>query len=126
MAAHLTPLAAALLHEPPEQRIRAILSGRWVLYPRAKQALGVLNRLVSLPRTTRMPSVAIYGDSGMGKTMLLERFCSDHPARFDSEAGVERTPVLALEMAGLHGASLYVGSWGEWCRNDMPIGKVRP
>ncbi|HUR81069.1 MAG TPA: rhodanese-like domain-containing protein [Thermoanaerobaculia bacterium] len=33
--------------------------------------------------------------------------------------------LLALEMAGLSGASLYVGSWGEWCRNDMPIGKVR-
>ena len=37
MAAHLTSLAAALLHEPPEQRIRAILSGRWVLYPRASR-----------------------------------------------------------------------------------------
>jgi thiosulfate/3-mercaptopyruvate sulfurtransferase len=32
--------------------------------------------------------------------------------------------LLALERAGLHGASLYVGSWGEWCRNDMPVGKV--
>jgi thiosulfate/3-mercaptopyruvate sulfurtransferase len=32
--------------------------------------------------------------------------------------------LLALDRAGLHGASLYVGSWGEWCRNDMPVGKV--
>jgi thiosulfate/3-mercaptopyruvate sulfurtransferase len=24
--------------------------------------------------------------------------------------------LLALDAAGLHGASLYVGSWGEWCR----------
>ncbi len=109
MVTHLTPLAAALLHEPPERRIRAILGERWVLYPRAKQALGVLNRLVALPRTTRMPSIAIYGDSGMGKTMLMERFCSDHPARFDPEAGVERTPVLALQMAGKPGERrLYV------------------
>jgi thiosulfate/3-mercaptopyruvate sulfurtransferase len=30
--------------------------------------------------------------------------------------------LLALELAGLRGASLYVGSWGEWCRNGMPIG----
>jgi len=109
MAAHLTPLAAAFLQEPPERRIRAILGERWVLYPRAKQALGILNRLVALPRTTRMPSVAIYGDSGMGKTMLMERFCSDHPAHFDPEAGVERTPVLALQMAGKPGERrLYV------------------
>ena len=56
-----------------------------------------------------MPSIAIYGDSGMGKTMLMERFCSDYPARFDPEAGVERTPVLALEMAGKPGERrLYV------------------
>lgn len=25
--------------------------------------------------------------------------------------------LLALEAAGLHGASLFVGSWSEWCRN---------
>jgi thiosulfate/3-mercaptopyruvate sulfurtransferase len=31
--------------------------------------------------------------------------------------------LLALEAAGLHGASLYVGSWGEWCRNDLPRAK---
>ena len=32
--------------------------------------------------------------------------------------------LLALDRAGLHGASLYVGSWSEWCRNaDRPIGK---
>lgn len=28
--------------------------------------------------------------------------------------------LLALEAAGLDGASLYVGSWSEWCRNEMP------
>lgn len=26
--------------------------------------------------------------------------------------------LLALELAGLSGASLYVGSWSEWCRSD--------
>jgi len=100
---HLTPLAAELLCEPSERRSRAILEEHWVLYPRAKHALGALNRLVTFPRTTRMPSIAIYGDSGMGKTMLMQRFCADHLARFDPEAGVERTPVLALQMAGKPG-----------------------
>jgi thiosulfate/3-mercaptopyruvate sulfurtransferase len=28
--------------------------------------------------------------------------------------------LLALEVAGLRGASLYVGSWSEWCRNPKP------
>jgi len=29
--------------------------------------------------------------------------------------------LLALEVAGLGGAALYVGSWSEWCRNPLPI-----
>lgn len=30
--------------------------------------------------------------------------------------------LLALEAAGLQGAALYVGSWSEWCRNELPRG----
>jgi hypothetical protein len=68
---HLTAGAAALLAETDERRIRAIRSRRWVLYPRAKQALDRLSLLLDHPRGTRMPSIAIYGDSGMGKTMIM-------------------------------------------------------
>jgi Bacterial TniB protein len=100
---HLSPAAAALLAEPNNDRTRAILSERWVHYPRAGQALLVLNRLLDHPRTTRMPSIAIYGDSGMGKTMIMEKFRREHPPAFDSGAGVERTRVLALQMAGKPG-----------------------
>ncbi len=32
--------------------------------------------------------------------------------------------LLALEHAGLTGASLYVGSWGEWCRNEKEQARV--
>jgi len=28
--------------------------------------------------------------------------------------------LLAMEVAGLSGAALYVGSWSEWCRGDRP------
>jgi len=45
-------------------------------------------------------SIAIYGDSGMGKTMIMEKFRLDHPADFDPETGKARTPVLALQMSG--------------------------
>jgi thiosulfate/3-mercaptopyruvate sulfurtransferase len=31
--------------------------------------------------------------------------------------------LLALELAGLHGAALYVGSYGEWCRSGRPVGR---
>lgn len=100
---HLTASAAALLAEADEQRIRAIRSRRWVLYPRAKQALDRLNQLLDHPRGTRMPSVAIYGDSGMGKTMIMKRFRDQHPPTFNSLTGTLRTPVLAMEMTSRPG-----------------------
>jgi predicted ATPase len=100
---HLTPSAVDLLSEPNDRRIRAILSDCWVHYPRANQILRILNRLLEHPRTTRMPSIAVYGDSGIGKTMIMEKFRRDHPPHFDPEAGIERTPALALQMASKPG-----------------------
>ena len=31
--------------------------------------------------------------------------------------------LLQLELAGLRGAALWVGSWSQWCRQDRPIGR---
>ena len=101
--AHLTAAAAQSLSESNANRMRAVLAERWVHYPRAGHVLQILNRLLAHPRSTRMPSIAIYGDSGMGKTMIMEKFRREHPPLFDGEAGVERTRVLALQMAGKPG-----------------------
>ncbi len=107
--AHLTASAAALLPEPNAERIRAIRSRRWVLYPRAKQALERLEALLEHPRGTRMPSVAIYGDSGMGKTMIMQRFRDQHPAILDRRTGILKTPVLAMEMVSRPGERRFYG-----------------
>jgi hypothetical protein len=100
---HLTAGAVELLGETDERRMRAIRSRRWVLHPRGKQALDRLSRLLDVPRGTRMPSVAIYGDSGMGKTMLMKRFRDDHPSSFNPMTGALKTPVLAMEMTSRPG-----------------------
>ena len=100
---HLTSNAAALLAETDAQRIKAIRSRRWVVYPRAKQVLERLNQLLDHPRGTRMPSLAIYGDSGMGKTMIMKRFRDQHPPSFSALTGKLKTPVLAMEMTSRPG-----------------------
>ncbi|AUH66736.1 TniB family NTP-binding protein [Paracoccus zhejiangensis] len=106
---HLTADAAALLSETQAGRIRAIRSRRWVLYPRAKQALDRLEALLDHPRGPRMPSVAIYGDSGMGKTMIMQRFRDQHPPHYDRRSGVLKTPVLAMEMVSRPGERRFYG-----------------
>jgi hypothetical protein len=50
-----------------------------------------------------MPSIAVYGESGIGKTMIMEKFRRNHPPRFDAETGLEQTRVLAVQMAGKPG-----------------------
>jgi hypothetical protein len=100
---HLTQAAKDFLGEPDILRVRAIKARRWIFYPRAKQALDRLNLLLDHPRGTRMPSIAIYGDSGMGKTMIMEKFCDNNPASFDPTTGVQTMPVLAIEMSGKPG-----------------------
>jgi hypothetical protein len=45
-----------------------------------------------------MPSLAIYADSGMGKTMLMERFRRAHPAIYNRGERRLISPVLALQM----------------------------
>lgn len=100
---HLTQAAKDLLGEPDILRVRAIKARRWIFYPRAKQALDRLNVLLDHPRGTRMPSIAIYGDSGMGNTMIMEKFCDNNPASFDPTTGVQTMPILAIEMSGKPG-----------------------
>jgi hypothetical protein len=106
---HLTTDAAALLSEPQAGRIRAIRSRRWVLYPRAKQALDRLEALLDHPSGPRMPSVAIYGDSGMGKTMIMQHFRDQHPPRLDRRTGILKTTVLAMEMVSRPGERRFYG-----------------
>ncbi len=96
--AHLTSATAAILSTTDAQRIDSIREERWITYPRARFSLEVLEALLIRPRTTRMARIAIYADSAMGKTMLMERFRRDHPAKYDP---IERriiTPVLAMQM----------------------------
>lgn len=100
---HLTASTAELLNLSNDLRIREVQSERWVHYPRAKAALVAMGRLAAHPRTTRMPSLAIYGDSGMGKTMLMRKFCEDHPPLFDPRKGIERQQVLPIQLAGRPG-----------------------
>ena len=102
-ASHANATTTELLGLSAQQRIRAIRSERWVSYPRVQKTLQILDQILDYPRTTRMPSIAIFGNSGMGKTMLMGKFCADHPPGVDAETERHRTPVLALQMTSRPG-----------------------
>ena len=45
-----------------------------------------------------MPNLLIVGASGMGKTMIVEKFARDHPAYFDAVNGLKHMPVVIVQM----------------------------
>ena len=96
---HLAPQAAALMNMTDDLRIRAIRTDRWIGFSRAKFALERLQFLCEHPPSTRPPGLAIYAHSGMGKTMLVEKFRRTNPPTVDTVAGVETVPVLSISLS---------------------------
>jgi hypothetical protein len=96
---HVTDEAAALLHAGAELRVRYILSKPWVHYPKAKQIVDLVHGLLRYPRATRMPSIAVYGDSGMGKSMIVGRFKRDDEL-IDPEFERMQRKFVVVELSG--------------------------
>jgi type II secretory pathway predicted ATPase ExeA len=95
---HLAPECREEANLPTVERIRRIQAERWIGYPRAELVLNRLNELLHYPQRDRMPCLLLYAATGMGKTKILRKFRREHPDAFDDRAGVQRMPVVALQM----------------------------
>ena len=95
---HLYPGAGKIAALSAEDRILRIRADRWISYPRAEAALEKLETLMSFPERARMPNLLIVGESGMGKTMIIEKFTRDHAASFEEVSGRLHMPVVAVQM----------------------------
>jgi hypothetical protein len=62
----------------PKSALAAIERDRWIGYPNGDAGLFRLNELYTMRARVRMPCLLIYGVSGAGKSMLLEKFKRDH------------------------------------------------
>lgn len=95
---HLFPSSRVIAALSAEERIRRIRADRWISYPRAALALAKLEALLTFPQRARMPNLLIVGASGMGKTMIVEKFARDHPSHFDTATGRMQMPVIVVQM----------------------------
>jgi len=89
---HLRPEIRALLGRPKEERKAAIAKRGYVAYPKAHEALEIMERLCSIGESTGM---LICGAPGTGKSTLFEVFLKRHPQT--SSADSERVPVLQVQ-----------------------------
>jgi len=86
------------LDEEPEHRITRLYMPKWVSYGRGNEALARMEHLVRHPPCGRMPSMLLYGDSDIGKTMIVDKFIRDHPDICNEHGEVEIRKVLRLQM----------------------------
>ena len=93
---HLTAEARVIAELDDARRIAHLAEDHWIDYPRARQALQELERLLSCPQRTRMPGLLIHGESNIGKSMVIQKFLRAHPAReFNTDTGLLQVDVLA-------------------------------
>ncbi len=95
---HLPSAIRERAFDSNQDRIRQVRAANWVGYSRARRALERLDELIEQPSCARMPCLLLYGDSGMGKTMIVEKFERMHPAQHDKATGTETRPVVILQM----------------------------
>jgi hypothetical protein len=95
---HITPAHQMNARLSDEQRIEWIRTDRWIQYPRAESAISRFEDLMSYPPRDRMPCLLLYGDTGMGKTMIVRKFTRDHPPAFNEGTGTTTMPVVSVQM----------------------------
>ena len=72
---------------PPRAQLAALQRDRWISYPAGDAGLLRLSELLATPARVRMPCLLLYGMSGTGKSMLLEKFLRDHATTSPGRTG---------------------------------------
>jgi len=80
----------------PSAQWVSLARDRWVRYPIGDAGVRRLQELLATPPRVRMPCMLIYGVSGAGKSMLLEKFQRDHAQI--AERRSSRPMIVATEL----------------------------
>lgn len=94
--AHLGPIAAKVIDQDGEARIRFIKEPRWIGYSKARDVLADFEDLLSRPRMDRMPGRLLVGETNSGKTEILKRFRSRHEGFVNPDGQGSTIPVLMV------------------------------
>jgi Bacterial TniB protein len=95
---HLLESVQRVVHAEDEHRLAFLREDRWIDYPRSAAILSTLEDMFLTPPRARMPCMLLHGDSGMGKTKIIEKFRRAHRSVYSQKHGVERQPVILMQM----------------------------
>ncbi|WP_164467257.1 TniB family NTP-binding protein [Caulobacter flavus] len=84
---HLHPKSRELVNLPVEERIIKRWRGMWINHKAADNLVATLDRYLVTPPSLRPRNLLIYGESGVGKSTILERW--EKRVRTDNAKRVE-------------------------------------
>jgi len=94
---HLDEEVIQVLSWDTEDRVEFSQRDSWIGYTRAHQVLKELDDLLVFPRSLRMPNILLVGESGNGKSTIIERFRELNPVKV-LPSGDPLAPVLVMNM----------------------------
>jgi hypothetical protein len=95
---HLSATARLQVFESSDARVRLVQEARWISHERVQRVLDELEWRYLHPVCSRAPCLLLYGDSGIGKTMAIEKFLRMHPPTYDPREGLQKHSVLMVKM----------------------------
>ena len=106
---HVHESVRPILARPEAERIAHLRMDRWIDYPLGDEILARLERLLTTPPRVRMPCLLIYGDSGMGKTMVVKKFQRAHMPTYNKSRGMRDIEVLVVQMPATPSQARFYG-----------------
>jgi len=94
----LLPETREILEKSEEERIVYALTDKFIVHSAIIQVMDYLNLLMKIPKKPRMKGLILYGESGTGKTMLINEFCKKYEAKCKPEEESDEIPILIVEM----------------------------
>lgn len=94
---HLHPKLINEVEKTQKERIEFICKEKWIGYSEAEKIIVEMEALLEYPSCSRMPGLLVTGDTNNGKTALLNRFYSAHPARRNELGAGVIIPVVKVQ-----------------------------
>lgn len=91
---NLLPETREMLSKSEEERVRYVEAEHFIAYTRANEIITTMERLMRVPRQSRMPCLLIVGDSNNGKTSIIREFRMMHPATDGMDEAAQ--PVVSI------------------------------
>lgn len=95
---HLHPALRDFADKDDATRIARIRTERWIEHPPAARVLELLQEAFEQPERGRMDNLLLLGESGMGKTALVQAFERRQAVPWNAALGLRRRPVLVVLM----------------------------